>query len=384
LLASILLMDEDGVHLRHGAAPSLPEAYNRAIDGIEIGPNVGSCGTAAYRRQSVVVSDIATDPLWAAFKDLAESHGLRACWSTPVMSSRGQVLGTFALYYRMPSRPAAEDRSVVEILTRTCALAIEHKRAERNLADSEERFRSLSRCSPAGIFTLDTSGVFTYVNPKFQEYGNYEFEKSVEYWLENVVAPQTSGDVLDQWRAQVSKRAEFEAEFALKAGGGSKVVSLRAAPMTSAGGLHVGYVGTLEDVTERKQAERSLQHSEARLALALEAGAMGAWEWEVASGTVIWSPQLERLHGLAPGTFAGTFEAFQSDMNPEHRERVRSAIERALREQMPYRVEYEIVRPDGESRWLEARGRTLLDPQGNPARMIGICMDVTERHAAAA
>src|SRR5581483_7711482 len=98
LLASILLLDEDGLHLRHGAAPTLADAYNRAIDGIEIGPSVGSCGTAAFRGEPVVVTDIATDPLWSAFKDLAALHGLRACWSTPIMSSRGQVLGTFALY----------------------------------------------------------------------------------------------------------------------------------------------------------------------------------------------------------------------------------------------------------------------------------------------
>src|SRR2546427_5072143 len=94
LLASILLLDDDGIHLRHGAAPSLPAAYNRAIDGLAIGPAVGSCGTAAFRGEPVIVDDIASDPLWADFRDLAESHGLRACWSTPVLAASGRVLGT--------------------------------------------------------------------------------------------------------------------------------------------------------------------------------------------------------------------------------------------------------------------------------------------------
>jgi GAF domain-containing protein len=98
LLGSILLLDEDGVHLRHGAAPSLPEAYNAAIDGIAIGPTVGSCGTAVHRREPVIVVDIASDPLWRDFRDLALSHGLRSCWSTPIFSDDDDVLGTFAMY----------------------------------------------------------------------------------------------------------------------------------------------------------------------------------------------------------------------------------------------------------------------------------------------
>jgi len=98
MLASILLLDEDGLHLRHGAAPSLPESYVRAIDGLAIGPNVGSCGSAAYLREPTIVSKIESDPRWADYRDLARAHGLQACWSTPIVSADGRVLGTFALY----------------------------------------------------------------------------------------------------------------------------------------------------------------------------------------------------------------------------------------------------------------------------------------------
>jgi PAS domain S-box-containing protein len=246
LLASILLMDDDGLHLRHGAAPSLPDTYSRAIDGIEIGPSVGSCGTAAYRREPVVVSDIANDPLWANFKDLAMQHGLRACWSTPVMSSRGQVLATFALYYRKPTRPGPDDRSVIQMLTRTCALAIEAKRAERTLAESEERFRCLSRCSPMGIFTADTHGTFTYVNPKFRELSNYGFERTVDYWLQNAVLPDRAEALVREWDVCSKGLEEFEADLPL-GGDPARVVKLRAAPMRSETGSHIGYVGTVED-----------------------------------------------------------------------------------------------------------------------------------------
>lgn len=133
MIGSILLLEEDGLHLRHGAAPNLPDAYNEAIDGIEIGPHVGSCGTAAHSGQPVYVVDIAADPLWADFRDLALSHGLRACWSTPIRSGRGEILGTFAMYYRQPQHPTAADLELVDVVTRTVGLVLERKRAEEHL-----------------------------------------------------------------------------------------------------------------------------------------------------------------------------------------------------------------------------------------------------------
>jgi GAF domain-containing protein len=105
LLGSILLLDKQGRHLLHGAAPNLPAAYNDAIHGVEIGEGVGSCGTAAHRGQAVFVTDIATDPLWGAFAELPLAHGLRACWSIPIRRADGRLLGTFGNYYREPRSP---------------------------------------------------------------------------------------------------------------------------------------------------------------------------------------------------------------------------------------------------------------------------------------
>ena len=131
MLGSILILDEDGRHLRHGAGPSLPDAYNAAIDGLEIGPEVGSCGTAAFHDKTVSVFDIANNPLWADFKDLALQYGLRACWSTPIHGSDGKVLGTFANYDRFVRDPSPVDRELTETITRTAAAAIEQERRAR-------------------------------------------------------------------------------------------------------------------------------------------------------------------------------------------------------------------------------------------------------------
>ena len=123
-LTSVLLLDSQGRRLLYGAAPSLPKSYCDAIHGVEIGPDVGSCGAAAYLQRPVYVTDIATDPLWRNYKQLALPHGLRACWSTPIHDVHGRLLGTFAIYHLTPRGPTREELEAVGLITRHVAEAI--------------------------------------------------------------------------------------------------------------------------------------------------------------------------------------------------------------------------------------------------------------------
>ena len=187
-IASVLVLDPDGLHLRHGAAPDLPEAYNRLIDGVAIGPCVGSCGTAAFHGRRVIVSDIATDPLWQPYKELALGHGLRACWSEPIFDSQGRVLGSFAMYHRHACHPSEEDLQIIRVAAHLAGIAIERQRTEEafRLAERERdrlerdvveqrRTEELRQASEqlalatlnaisANICVLDESGVITAVN----------------------------------------------------------------------------------------------------------------------------------------------------------------------------------------------------------------------------
>lgn len=130
---SVLLLDADGLHLRHGAAPHLPLAYRKAIDGVRIGPAAGSCGTAAYTAKPVVVVDIQKDPRWRPYCRLAAQHGLRACWSTPIFSRDRRVLGAFALYYDQVRSPGERDKRLVQVASDLAAIAIERDMADRRL-----------------------------------------------------------------------------------------------------------------------------------------------------------------------------------------------------------------------------------------------------------
>jgi GAF domain-containing protein len=131
MLCSVLLLSGDGDHIRHGAAPSLPEPYVKAIDGAPIGPKNGSCGTAMWRGKPVVVSDILTDPLWEDYRDLALASNLRACWSTPILTKHGKVLGSFAMYYRRPQAPTGAEARLTEVATRLAGNAIEQHLARK-------------------------------------------------------------------------------------------------------------------------------------------------------------------------------------------------------------------------------------------------------------
>lgn len=150
-------------------------------------------------------------------------------------------------------------------------------------------------------------------------------------------------------------------------------------PLRDEAGRVYGLISHSVDITEQVLARQALERASARLRLAAEAGRLGAWEWEVCTGRVIWSPELERLHGLEPGTFGGTFEDYQSDIHPEDRDRVLATIAENVRELKPHLLEYRIVLPDGSIRWLEARGRMIVTPEGELERLLGICMDVTSR-----
>ena len=152
VLASISLLDGD--RLWHGAAPSLPKAYTDAINGAVIGPSAGSCGTAAYRGESVIVEDIASDPLWSAYRDLALPHSLRACWSTPV-SPQGKVIATFAMYYRKPRRPTQRDQEIIDHITHLAGVAIQHKLAQEKLQRSEAYLLQTEKLTHTGSWAWD-------------------------------------------------------------------------------------------------------------------------------------------------------------------------------------------------------------------------------------
>jgi diguanylate cyclase (GGDEF)-like protein/PAS domain S-box-containing protein len=169
MLCSILLLDEDSKHLRHGAAPSLPDFYNQAIDGLAIGDGVGSCGTAAYLGDQVIVEDIQRHPYWEPFRDLAKQANLQACWSHPIKNSQGQVLGTFAIYHHLPTQPTTIEISLVSHYADLAQLAIERNRTMLQIAKSLSILKATLESTGEAILAVDLDNNWLLHNQKFAD-----------------------------------------------------------------------------------------------------------------------------------------------------------------------------------------------------------------------
>jgi PAS domain S-box-containing protein len=260
MLCSILLLDEDGVHLRHGAAPSLPESYNKAIDGLIIGPNAGSCGAAAYFGKPVVVTDILTDALWDDYRESAVKHGLRACWSSPILLHTGQVSGTFAMYYRVSRGPGPEEQRLTQTATHIASIAIERQRAEQSLRESEERSRAILRAIPDSIFLLDSDYTYLDCQPRSSCQAKIPHDNLIGKNMRDVLPPELAEKFVRSFQ-KVSKSGEPQlVEYDRRVNGQMRYSEARVVFTSDRKFLVV-----VRDITERRLAEEALRNREKEL-----------------------------------------------------------------------------------------------------------------------
>jgi PAS domain S-box-containing protein len=260
MLCSILLLDEDGVHLRHGAAPSLPESYNKAIDGLIIGPNAGSCGAAAYFAKPVVVTDILTDALWDDYRDSAVKHGLRACWSTPILLHTGQVSGTFAMYYRVPRGPSPEEKRLTQTAAHIASLAIERQRAEQSLRESEERSRAILRAIPDSIFLLDSDYTYLDCQPRSSCQAKIPHDNLIGKNMRDVLPSELAEKFVRSFQKVSKSGAPQLVEYDRRVNGQMRYSEARVVFTSDRKFLVV-----VRDITERRLAEEALRNREKEL-----------------------------------------------------------------------------------------------------------------------
>jgi PAS domain S-box-containing protein len=256
VLASISFIDGD--RLWRGAAPSLPKAYTDAINGMAIGPSAGSCGTAAYRGEPVIVEDIVSDPLWSAYCDLALSHSLRACWSTPV-SPQGKVIATFAMYYREPRRPTTRDQEMIEQITNLAGVAIQRKLAQEKLQRSEAYLAEAQKLTHTGSWAWDvrTQRVLYCSDEMFRIFGLDPLQTlPTRKNFRQRVHPEDRDWVDKRFERSLREKVDsFDEYRVLLPNGTVKHINSSGHPILDEDGELVEFIATAVDVTERKRAE---------------------------------------------------------------------------------------------------------------------------------
>ncbi len=262
-LCSILMLDADGMHVRHGAAPSLPVEYNQAIDGQAIGPRAGSCGTAAYLNEQIIVSDIATDPLWADYRALALKFGLRACWSTPIRSPAGNVLGTFALYYKQPRSPTDKDLELIERFAHLAGIAIERQKTIDALQAGEQHLRNILDSLYAFVGVMTPDGTLQLANRTALDRAGLRAEDvlgkpfpDTYWWAYSSAVQERMWDAIR--RVANGEIVRYDETVRLK-DDQYAVVDVALTPMLGVQGQVTHIIPSGIDITERKLAEESLQ-----------------------------------------------------------------------------------------------------------------------------
>jgi PAS domain S-box-containing protein len=362
--ASVLLFDPDGV-IRFKAWRNLSPEYREAVTGHS------PWQPDTPNPQAFAVSDVLEDRDLAPYRETITGEGIRALGFIPLVFE-SRVLGKFMIYYNEPREFRQQELQLAETIANHVAFAIGLKQAEVKL----QLYRNIFQNSIDGIAIIDTQGKYIEQNTAHHRLLGFTDDD-----LKDQTPAIHLGDkMFAEVAADLQAAGVYRGETTSVAKDGTELdVELAAFTVYDSEGDPSCFVGIKRDVGRRKRAESALRDSEERLRLALEAGRMGTWQWDVKSNEVSWSAALEEIHGIVPGSFGGTFEAFLSDMHPEDVPKVTTAIRQTLELRKDHHIEYRILPPDGQVRWVEGRGKLFLDGDGEPDRMVGVCMDVTER-----
>jgi PAS domain S-box-containing protein len=385
----VCLMDPDGKQLSPSASPHIPAALTAAITPWPIGPNRGSCGTAAFTKQRVIIPDISNDPRWPdEARDLALSHGFCAAWSEPLISKDGEVLGTFCLSYAEPRIPNSGDLELIQAAGHIALIAIELERSHRALKkalveikNSENKLRTIIDTIPALAWSARPDGSAEFLNRRWLDYAGLSPEQASDWGWTVAVHPDDRGRLVDYWRRILASGEAGEIEGRLRRFDGEyRWFLFRASPLRNDSGRIVKWYGTNTDIEERKRAEEVLRSNEQSLRLTLDS-IPGFVSTSDAAG------EIELVNRQILEYFGMTIEELKNwsasdNIHPDDLPRMIDAYRRSIETGQPLDFEQRSRGPDGVWRWFHNRSRPQRDADGRIVRWYYLATDIDARKEA--
>src|SRR5471030_2209843 len=378
---SVVLVDRNGTHLEDGAAPSLPASFTASIVGRPVNAESGPCAMAAYLNEQVIATDLTSESRWAEYEwcPMALSHGLHACWSTPIQSSAGKILGAFAIYYPEPKTPTPQDEAVIDQITHIASIAIERALGDAAMRSSEVRKAAILDSALDCIVTIDHEGTVIEFNPAA--------EQTFGYLAHEVMGERMAEVMIPSLLEHQDKR-----EFALSLANGNSTMLGRRVELTAvrANGNEFpvevavtripldgppSFTCYVRDITERQEAEEKLRRSGAYLAEAQKLSLTGSFGWSVYVDRHFWSEETFRIFDYDIATKI-TLQLILARVHPQDISLMRRVI--ALADGRDFDFECRLSMPDGFVKHLHFVAHGTRDREGQ-LEYIGAVQDVTER-----
>ncbi len=322
----------------------------------------------------VIVHDYETEN---RFRDVDRlSHKGIVSGISVLVSGGDEPYGVLSVHTRERTQFTQDDVNFVQSVANILATTIDHEKAE----ELQRHYAAIVTSSDDAIIGETLDGLISGWNLAAERVFGYTADEVMGQPV-TMLYPDHLYYEMHELLEQIYQGRRVEQHESIRRTKGGRVidVSVSLSPIRDRMGRIIGASKTARDISERKIAEIERAAVDQRLQLALEAGRMGTWDWNLGTGEVIWSSNMERIHGLESGTFGGTFDDFERSLHPDDRERVMSAINETVESGEDFHVEYRNIRPDGEIQWLDARGRVVQGGRGRSHHMTGVCTDVTQQ-----